>query len=370
MFAQRFAWLVVPMLLATANCSAMTISAHWISNGQLPTSTSCPEFTALNELESTFWFASGGCLLRARSNGADPDLFVGPNMVVEGIAATGRDHIWAVGINGKGKRIWGEIAEWQGGSWNRGRPSRWGLSDAFLFAGMESTRSGEALAFGQFTSSGDAAIARVNEGGWVAVSTPSLGKARLRALSFASDGCAWVLGRRPDGSLLIGKFNGDWQTVGSSEVVDDVTSVSAVSCDEAWFGGTALLHYREGLWERLQLPPDTLLRSVASCGGDSVLAAGMGHPLAGSTGDSRGVAFRVVGGRVESMEMEIPLGMAAWSIRSIACSADAIWAIAKSESAKPARATLPLLFHLESGVLRYRPWSHSRWQYYLNVLLR
>jgi hypothetical protein len=259
--------------------------------------------------------------------------------------------------------VWGAVAEWQAGTWTRAR------SD-IMFAGIESLRAGEAWAFGTFTAAGDTAIAKVDQDGWSAVATTSLGKGRVEALSIAADACAWALGHRPDGSLLIARFAAQvWQALVLPEM-DDMRTVAALSCDEAWFGGAAIMHYRAGAWQRLELPPETRVQSLASCTEGAVFAAGAAKKASSPTLASDGAMFEIRGGSVSPIGVEVPPGVSSWDLRAVGCNRDAVWAIARDGLSDPTRATLPLLFQLDHDVLRQRAWTHSHWEYYLKVLFR
>ncbi len=353
---------VLAAVLAAARCFALAADIEWARDSDTDTTTSCSGFTALARSGDTFWIAGDDCLLRVPTL-TKSQVFVGAEMSVKGIAALGTDHVWAAGNNRKRDRRWGEISEWRDGHWTRGLQRSWSLPD-IVYSGMETWQGRQAWAFGQFSGSGDPALVRISADGQGTASMLPFGKGNLEALSTAPDGCAFAIVRRPDETTLLARFDRErWLAV--SALDDRPKTVHAVSCEEAWYAGTTLAHYRKGAWEQMPLPANARIETIVDCGATGLLAAGA---LQSATPDSRGEMWRLGDHRLEPLGVQHPPELASWGVRRVVCGADTGWAIAESYAPDVATGDLPVLFQLYGDELRYRAYSHSRFEYYVHVL--
>jgi hypothetical protein len=354
--------------LVAAGLGGRPTTVKWLDPVTSPDESSSIRFHTIAAASSGFWLSAANVLLHIPQDGSAAELYEGPQLVPRGVAEVAPHHLWVVGFAGAGRVPWPEIAEWNAGDWRNATPEELELGTIELRA-IVAPAPDEAWAVGTDTSGPSRpAIVRYFAGSWRTVPTELLGEGTLVAVSFAGRSCGWAVGRRKRGDAFAVRFDGErWQLVPGVVLPTTPRTVSAVSCDEAWFGGDGLTHYVEGASQKIELPRGVRLTGLAGCGGGDTLAVGARWSREpGKEPTPTGVAFRLRAGHPDGLDIDMPFSIPHWTFGGVACRGSSAWAFGSTwtTGGKATRVDTPLLFSVEDRVCRYRGWEVS-WTYYL-----
>lgn len=178
--------------------------------------------------------------------------------LLNSVAAAGTSDAWAVGYYNTGKTIRTLIERWNGRGWAQvASPSPGGVHGSYL-QGVAASGSSSAWTVGYYSTGNTTKplIERWTGRGWVQVTSPNPGDARLKAVTAAGASSAWAVGDyyAPGLRPLIERWNGRaWQVVASPDpggCCNDLNTVTTVGGSTAWAVGSTGKKFQEALIER------------------------------------------------------------------------------------------------------------------------
>lgn len=367
--------LTVALAAAAGGCTSGSFAAgtkpapiSWIAGAPGPSDARCPAFDAVAPGADGWWLSGPDCLLHAAADESLATLLPLHEAEwgfdrVDGLAADGDGAVWAAGRQRRPGAVRAVMANVRSGTPEVGAPERWGFEGVLLNA-VTAPRGGAVWAVGRHLGGPQRLfVARRQADGWSVIDTAAFGDGELVDADFTADGCGWFLGRNGDGSGLLIRYDGRRLHKEVLDRTDGVPDrVAALSCSDLWLGGTSAIRYAEGHREEIGFTGAAEINGMAVCPGGDLLI--VGERVANEPemqGRRVGFSFRVRGGEVNVLPVELPFVVEDWRLADVGCDERGAWAV----GAAAARFAVDQPTERRALILRLGDtgWKYRGWQY-------
>jgi hypothetical protein len=286
-----------------------------------------------------------------------------PADALSGVAASGINDAWAVGVRGKDQQSHPLIERWNGSSWKVVSSPK--TSGGSSLHGVASLSAKSAWAVGS-NGKGQPLIERWNGSGWKTVASPATGGG-LNGVAALAKNDAWAVGFRSSGKTLIERWNGSaWKVVASPSVGsnDFLFSAAAISAKDVWAVGSSggngsptqplTLHWDGSKWSTVKTKISMGdLGAVAARAGNDVFAAGSSL---NSKGCLRTLVLHWTGSSWKRMTTPNPFSCDN-ELHGIAASGEGVVAVGNRPSHCPGSQCrgIPLTLRLSAGGWKMQP---------------
>jgi len=326
----------------------------------------CPGFDAVAAGDDGWWLAGPGCLIRAAGESAQGAIYpIDSNGWsfdrVDGVISDGNGGAWVSGRQRATDSVRAVLGRLVGGQPAIGDPGEFEMSGAVINA-LAAPEDGMPWAVGRNLGGGhEFLVSRWDGSRWQALDTKGLGSGELLDIDFASDGCAWMVGRDTEGGAVLLRYDGRRLR---REVLDPEdgmpTRVAAGSCGDVWIAGTSVVRYAHGHREEIGFGLAEL-GGIALCPDGDLLVVGERDAAEPEmAGRHVGFSFRVREGEARSLPIAMPFVVADWRLADVGCDASGAWAVGAAmvrETVAGAAEKRALLLRLAASGWNYVGWE-------------